>query len=75
MTREELAKVSIGLLKEEGTPAKQVALIRDRAMLQISASVGMRGDNVWPLLWSDCMIRDIPLVNMGHDVTVKACIL
>lgn len=73
MTRAELEKVSVGLLTEEGTVTKEVALIRDRAMLHVSASVGMRGDNVRPMLFSDLLLREIPLVNMGHDTMVKVC--
>ena len=48
---------------------------RDRAMLLLSCSTAMRGDNTRPILLSDLYSRDVPLVNVGLDFKVKVSIL
>ena len=63
--------MSDGLLTTDGSSSKHQLALRDHAMLQISACVGMRGDNVRPILLSDLMIRDIPLINIGYGITAK----
>jgi hypothetical protein len=42
---------------------------RDRAMLLLSTSTAMRGDNTRPILLSDLYSKDVPLVDVGLDLT------
>ncbi|TEB29583.1 hypothetical protein FA13DRAFT_1793239 [Coprinellus micaceus] len=55
-SREQLMEVSVGLLnpseKGQQTPLK----CRDCAMLLLSTSMAMRGDNVWRIQWSNLSI-------------------
>lgn len=44
---------------------------RDRAMLLLSTSTAMRGDNTRPILLSDLYTKDVLLVDIGLDFKVK----
>jgi hypothetical protein len=69
----QLVKASMEFLlkPKKDSPTKISLEIRDRAMLLISSSMALRGDNVRPLLLSDLLSKDIPFVNVGLDFKVK----
>lgn len=54
-----------------GSNGKIGLAARDRAMLLLSCSTAMRGDNTCPILLSDLYSRDVPLVDVGLDFKVK----
>jgi len=72
-TSAQLSKASMDfLLKPKiNSPTKIALEIRDRTMLLISSSMALWGDNVWPLLLSDLLSKDVPFVNVGLDFKVK----
>ncbi|KAJ3536673.1 hypothetical protein NMY22_g5932 [Coprinellus aureogranulatus] len=75
-TREELRKVCVGFLTEPADKRSELLLaLRDHAMLVISTSMAMRGDNVRPICWSDISTEQVPLPNMGDDVYAQALVI
>jgi len=51
---------------------KKIALAaQDRAMLLLSTSTAMWGDNTHPILLSDLYSKDVLLVDVGLDFKVK----
>lgn len=51
---------------------KKIALAaRDRAMLLLSTSTAMRGDNIRPILFSDLYTKDVLLVDVDLDFNIK----
>lgn len=65
-------EVALGLFEQPGTEQQLWLRSRDRGMLLTSTSTAMRGDNVRPLLLSDLLLSEIPLINMGLDHKEKA---
>lgn len=73
ITHEQLTKASIYYL-ESDTRRNAMTLqlhtsIRDRAMLLLSTSMAFRGNNVCGVTWSDILVCQIPLVDIGLDYT------
>ena len=55
---------------------KKIALAaRDWAMLLLSTSTAMRGDNICPILLSDLYTKDILLVDVDLDFNIKVWVL
>ncbi len=71
-TPEQLTTASIYYLesapKRNATANQLHTSIRDRAMLLLTTSMAFRGDNVREITWSDILVRQVPLVDVGLDV-------
>ena len=75
-TREQLCEGAMEFLSSAHKGKSKIALAaRDRAMLLLSTSTAMRGDNTRPILLSDLYSKDVPLVDVGLDFKVKVRIL
>ncbi|KAG6821913.1 hypothetical protein H0H92_016155 [Tricholoma furcatifolium] len=68
-TEAELRRCSLWCLQLKGTPQQVHNSIRDRAMLLLSTSMALRGDNTRALLLSDLYLQDVPLYEVGSEAT------
>jgi hypothetical protein len=74
ITRRELRDVALGLLTTQNGKRATLLAYRDRAMLLMSTSMAMRGDNVRTTGWSDLLLRPVMLINMGDDYHATVCL-
>jgi hypothetical protein len=74
ITRRELRDVALGLLTMQNGKRATLLAYRDRAMLLMSTSMAMRGDNVRTTGWSDLLLRTVMLINMGDDYHATVCL-
>lgn len=72
VTQEQLCQGAMEFLSNAHKSKGKIGLAaRDHAMLLLSCSTAMRGDNTRPILLSDLYSRDVPLVDVGLDFKVK----
>ena len=72
VTQEQLCQGAMEFLSNAHRSKGKIGLAaRDRAMLLLSCSTAMQGDNMHPILLSDLYSRDVPLVDVGLDFKVK----
>ncbi|KAL4257053.1 hypothetical protein AB1N83_013839 [Pleurotus pulmonarius] len=73
-TDEELIRGAMWFMRNGNTKSQIHTGIRDRVMLLISTTTAYRGDNTRRIAWSDLRMRDVPLLDIGPDVAVKALV-
>ncbi|KAJ3519519.1 hypothetical protein NMY22_g13159 [Coprinellus aureogranulatus] len=75
VTRDQLQDIGLKLLFDSKNTKGYLKSIQDRGMLLVSVSMAMRGDNIRPICWSDMMLREVKLVNMGLDHKTMALLI
>jgi hypothetical protein len=70
-TRDELSRMSLWCMESESSGVTVINLgLRDRAMLLLSCSTALRGDNTRSLLLSDLSYRETPIPDLGDNATL-----